>query len=403
MKFAVLGAAGHMGRSAVAAALKLPFVEQLVIADRDGDGASRLADATGSVKAHAVRVDVTHPEQLRDLLGDCDAVISTVGPFFRFGTTILRAALASGCHYIDICDDPGPTLELLELDQTAQKAGLCAIVGAGASPGISNLLAVKAIGDLDEVDTLLTGWGTGGRQDESGHRPEHAPAAIEHWIRQLIGPIPIWADGKRAQGEPLEAISVRLPGREPVIAYTVGHPEPVTLPRYYPSIRHCLNVMDIPPAVLVLVKAAAHAVESGRLSMTDATRSLAGALYGGRIGPGGALGAARALAAAARERLAGKQYLPQLFAVAIGRRGNSSEMRAAYIDGTIPGGMGALTCIPATIMLAMLEAGEIQRRGVFAPEAGVDPECFFARLEPHVARESDERKGPVRILIEVNQ
>lgn len=400
MKIVVLGGAGHMGQHAVSALLDLPFVERLVIGDRDGEGARRLADSSGSTKAIPAHVDITDGEQLSALLADCDAVVSTVGPFFRFGATVLDAALSSGCHYVDICDDPGPTRELLERDAVAREAGLAAIVGAGASPGISNLLAVMAIDGLQQIDTLLTGWGTGGHRDDDGQHPAGATAAIEHWVEQLTGPIPIQDGGEQVQGRPLEPVPVRLPGRAPVTAYTVGHPEPVTMPLTYPSIRRSVNVMDMPAAVMVLVRAAVDAVHSGRLTVAEASRKLSGALYGGEVGPGGARGAARALAAAARERLAGKAYLPQLFALAIGTRDGRRETRCAYLDGTIPGGMGPLTCIPAAIMLTMLAEGEIERRGVFAPEAGVDPARFFARLQPHVVRGPAYGEGPVRIVVE---
>ncbi|MEV0668570.1 saccharopine dehydrogenase family protein [Actinomadura luteofluorescens] len=401
MRLAVLGGAGHMGRSAVAAALELPFIEHLVIADRDGQGARQVAASSGSDRTRPAQVDVTDRHQLSGLLTECDAVISTVGPFYRFGATILEAALAAGCHYVDICDDPGPTLQLLEYDETARKAGLTAIVGAGASPGISNLLAIRAMENLTAIDTLITGWGTGGRQDNDQSHPDSVTAAIEHWVEQLTGPIPIQDNGRQEQGRPLQPVTVRLPGHRPVTAYTVGHPEPVTLPRYFPSIRRSVNVMDMPLAVMALIEATAEAVNSGRLTVPEAARSLAGALYGGKAGPAGAKGAARALAAAAREQIIGKRYLPQLFALAVGKKEGRTETRAAYLDGTIPGGMGPLTCIPAAIMLSMVADGEIQRHGVFAPEAGVDPDRFFTRLSRHVKHGiiSDER-GPVRVLIE---
>lgn len=398
MRVVVLGGAGHMGGYAVAALARLPFIEQLVVADRDGEGARRRAEEVGAV---AARVDVTDGDQLATVLADADAVVSTVGPFFRFGTEILDAALAAGCHYVDICDDPGPTLELLERDVVARAAGLSAIVGAGASPGISNLLAVKAVDGLDAIDTLITGWGTGGRPDDpDDHHPEGATAAVEHWVEQLTGPIPIHDGGQRVQGAPLKPVPVRLPGRAPVTAYTVGHPEPVTLPCTYPAVRRSLNVMDMPAAVMVLVGAAVQAVGSGRLTVAEASEQLTRGLYGGKAGPGARV-AARALAAHVREKVLGKEYLPQIYALAIGTRGGRRETRAAYLDGAIPGGMGGATCIPAAVTLTMLAEGEITRRGVFAPEGGVDPDRFFGRLQPHVVRDpGSEGDGPVRLLVE---
>ncbi|MGJ6969028.1 saccharopine dehydrogenase NADP-binding domain-containing protein [Streptosporangium sp. G11] len=400
MNIVVLGGAGHMGSHAVTHLAALPFVQNLVIGDRDMDGARKLAEIVGQ-KARAARVDVTDPEQLAAVMADADAVVSTVGPFFRLGGTVLDAALLKGCHYVDICDDPVPTMELLSRDATARQANVSAIVGAGASPGISNLLALKAMQGLDEIDSVITGWGTGGKEEPTEHAYNGASAAIEHWVAQLVGTIPIHDCGQQVQGKPMQPIEIRLPGSAPLTAYTVGHPEPVTLPHYFPAIRHSINVFDVPNAVLVLLEETVRAITSGRLTVPDASRMLTGALYGGELGPGGVWSAVRAGAAAARERITRKNYLPQIFALATGKRAGRRETRAALLNGHIPGGIGAITCIPTTIALTMLAEGEINRKGVFAPEAGIDPDQFFTRLAPYVVRDrASDDEGPVRLLIE---
>ncbi|SDI13122.1 Saccharopine dehydrogenase, NADP-dependent [Sinosporangium album] len=401
MNVVVLGA-GHMGRYAAIQLAALPFVHDLVIGDLDEEGARSVAETLGR-KARPAHIDATNRDQLKAVLEEADVVVSTVGPFFRIGAAVLDAAVQMGCHYVDICDDPAPTLELLSRDATAREAKVTAIVGAGASPGISNLLALKAIEGLEEIDTLITGWGTGGQEDDPEEEPSHrgASAAVEHWVSQLVGPIPIQDDGRQVQGKPMAPTSIRLPGSAPITAYTVGHPEPVTLPRYFPAIRHSINVFDMPRAVVVLLEETIRSVTSGRLSVSEASRQLTGALYDGQIGPGGMRGAVRAGAAAARERVTGKDYLPQIFALATGRRAGRRETRATALNGYIPGGMAAATCIPTTIMLTMLAEDEIDRRGVFAPEAGVDPDRFFARLAPHIVRDStSDGEGPVRFLNE---
>ena len=51
---------------------------------------------------------------------------------------------------------------MLELDGQAREAGVPAVVGIGASPGVSNLPAATAASELDGVDEVITGWGFGG-------------------------------------------------------------------------------------------------------------------------------------------------------------------------------------------------------------------------------------------------
>src|SRR5690606_15578076 len=84
----------------------------------------------------ALGLDVTDGPALDAALRAADLVVNTVGPYFRFGPPILAAAIAAGCDYIDICDDPQPTIEMLELDARAKAAGVTALLGMGASPGV---------------------------------------------------------------------------------------------------------------------------------------------------------------------------------------------------------------------------------------------------------------------------
>jgi len=141
----------------VATALRYPFIAQIIIADRDRERAAAFAGACGP-KASAVSLDAEDEDALRQLLRRADVVLNTAGPFYRFGIKVLRAAIEAGCHYLDINDDWEPTLEMLEMDERARRAGVTAVVGMGASPGISNLLAAKAMRRLDRVDAVYTGW-----------------------------------------------------------------------------------------------------------------------------------------------------------------------------------------------------------------------------------------------------
>lgn len=161
LRVMALGGCGGMGQFAVRTALNFDFVKEIVVADRDGERARVFAETCGP-KAVPLQLDVQDEKALSRALGEIDVVLATVGPYYRFGLPILRAAVSAGCDYIDINDDWEPTLEMLDLDNEARRAGITAIVGMGASPGVSNLLAVKAIRSVDEVDTVITGWGAPG-------------------------------------------------------------------------------------------------------------------------------------------------------------------------------------------------------------------------------------------------
>ncbi|GAD84581.1 hypothetical protein NCAST_25_00010, partial [Nocardia asteroides NBRC 15531] len=155
MRVLALGGAGEMGRVAARVLRGDSRVSALTIADRDESAARKVAAELG---ADALGLDVTDASALAAALRAADLVVNTVGPYFRFGPPILAAAIDARCDYIDICDDPQPTIEMLELDARAKAAGVTALLGMGASPGLANLLAVRAGAELDRVDDLVTGW-----------------------------------------------------------------------------------------------------------------------------------------------------------------------------------------------------------------------------------------------------
>ena len=83
---------------------------------------------------------------------------------------------------------------MLQLDQAAKTAGICATVGLGASPGISNLLALLAMQELDQVSNVYTGWDIGGAKPEEHSSQQGANAAMLHGIEQMTGKVKIFVE-----------------------------------------------------------------------------------------------------------------------------------------------------------------------------------------------------------------
>ena len=110
MKVLALGCAGGMGSVAVHAAKDYEAVNEIVIADLNEKSAMALAEQIGD-KAQAIRLDVTDSEALGAAIENADVVVNSVGPYYRFGVPVLKAAIAAKRHYVDICDDWRPTLE----------------------------------------------------------------------------------------------------------------------------------------------------------------------------------------------------------------------------------------------------------------------------------------------------
>ena len=149
MKVIILGGCGGMGRYAAQMAANFDNIDVFTVADLHEKDAKEFAASLGS-HVSGLGIDVNDSEKLKNILLDYDVVLNTVGPFFKFGFQIFKAALDCNCHYMDICDDWEPTEEMMKLDVVAKKKNLLAIIGLGASPGITNLLGSIAIEQLDD-------------------------------------------------------------------------------------------------------------------------------------------------------------------------------------------------------------------------------------------------------------
>ena len=173
MKVIITGGCGGMGRFLVRAVTRLKNIESITIADLVEASAKEFASDFDD-RVSGIGLDVSDSKSMAETFEHHDIVLNTTGPFFRFGKPVLEAALNSNCHYMDICDDWEPTEEMLRLDGEAKSKNLTAIVGLGASPGLTNLLALLAMNQLDEVEKVYTGWDLTAAtpEDESSQREQ---------------------------------------------------------------------------------------------------------------------------------------------------------------------------------------------------------------------------------------
>jgi saccharopine dehydrogenase-like NADP-dependent oxidoreductase len=367
-----------------------PRVDELVLADRDVEAAKAAAEAChGPVRP--VGVDILHEADLRSVLAPADLVVNTAGPFFRLALPALSAAVATGTDYIDICDDWEPIEPMLALHRAAVDAGVTAVVGMGASPGLSNLLAVLASRQLDHVEHLYTAWPVDvdldGRPDRTDDEDSGPSAAAVHWMQQISGSVTTVRGGELTATLPLEPVALDYPDRGRGTAYVVGHPEPIMFQRTFEPSGRSANVMVGTPTTMAFLDTLRADIDAGTLSLDEAVQQL------DQPGP------ARLARAGLRSlRLAGPGRLPGFFALATGTRAGR-ELRCGARLRTAPAGMAAITGIPLAIGAGMLLDGAVGRSGVCLPERAFDPIAVFERLAPHCAEPGSRWTDVVEVQV----
>jgi len=389
MEVLALGGSGDMGRMAVAILLESPKITSITVADRSYERAKEFIDLVGSDKLKAVEIDVIEQNKLQTLISSHDLVMNTVGPFYKYGTIIMDAVIKAKKQYVDICDDWKPTLDLLNMDERAKKAGITAIIGIGASPGITNLMAVIACSKLDRVDDLITAWGYGG-EEGVGPKPKYyieprkfyrkfkdlpviANAATMHLFYETLEEIPTYRDGKFIDIKPLtDADPLQFPGYEDTYVCHIGHPEPVTLPRILKT-NSVSNLMYMGKRLTEIIRNYTQQISNNELTVSEASI---------RFGED-----ARNIV---RDQEIIKEYIgmpPTLSVIATGIK-NGKRIKVAIGNHRVPfGGMAGVTSVPLAIAVEMVINDEITEKGVLTPEESIsDPMEFFNRYAKYCGK-----------------
>ncbi|MFB0500900.1 MAG: saccharopine dehydrogenase family protein [Candidatus Bathyarchaeia archaeon] len=152
MKILVVGT-GAIGIVVASELEKNLEVKEVRIADINLGRAEWLRDWLKSEKVSAHRVDAGKSEDVVRVAEGVDAIVNTTLP--RFNLTVMGAAFKAKANYVDLAMyDYSSFLKQLELDDKWKEAGLTALLNAGSSPGITNVLAAHAADTLDHVDEM---------------------------------------------------------------------------------------------------------------------------------------------------------------------------------------------------------------------------------------------------------
>ncbi|KDQ20242.1 hypothetical protein BOTBODRAFT_101389 [Botryobasidium botryosum FD-172 SS1] len=160
----LLGATGYSGRLTAAYLLKHParstFSLQLAgrsKAKLDALAAQLRADSLSLDGVEFVLIDVTNDSQLERAVKDARVVINTVGPFWLWGTPVVRACARNGVHYVDINGEwPWVHKIIQEYDFLATKTGAVIVPCCGFDSVPGDVSAYVSVRTLQAHNPALT-------------------------------------------------------------------------------------------------------------------------------------------------------------------------------------------------------------------------------------------------------
>jgi saccharopine dehydrogenase (NAD+, L-lysine-forming) len=372
MKALVLGC-GEMGKIAIRDLVVHGVFTDVAIACRTVEHANGISAELppSRTRTEAVELDVRDAEALTRLMKGFDVVCNMAGPNYLNAVGVVKAAIAAGVSMVDVSDDWAATLEILNLHDEAKKAGITVIVGLGASPGVTNVMARKGADLLDRTDEVRTAWIM--RGSELG-----GPALCAHLLYSLPDRAFVYEDGEMQEVRPFvdgkEVLD--FPQLGDVEVMHIGHPEPFTLSRFIEGIKYADDKATfLPVEVNEMIVSLGKVAHSG-LSVSVDGRAVEPMDF-----------AANYLYEMSKRRMAD---VPPVGALRTEVRGELEGKRTRIIYAAA-GRIAIGTGVPAAIGAQLLAIGKINQPGVYPPEACVDPEWFLSAVAARRIGDVEER------------
>ena len=222
----VYGATGYTG-SLIAERLVAAGVTP-VLAGRDVARLESLAGRLGG-DADVVKADALRQNSVFALVEEGDVLIATVGPFSKYGTPAVRAAVAAGATYLDSTGEPAFIRKVFEqFGRPAAKSGAKLLTAQGFDWVPGALAAALALEDAGPDATRIdVGYFVSGASASAGTKESLVGATLDPGFR--------FTDGRIVTER--GAARVRSFGDDAGVGFSAGGAEHFTLPPAYGHLR----------------------------------------------------------------------------------------------------------------------------------------------------------------------
>jgi saccharopine dehydrogenase (NAD+, L-lysine-forming) len=302
-----------------------------------------------------------------------------------FDLEVMDAALESGAHYVDLASNY-PVLECISeqlgLDAKWKDVGLTAVIEMGSTPGVSNVMARYASDQLDTVEEIHVrcGWRDLGETGavlkpwSPGWSPE---IALLDYANEPI----IFEDGQ-LKTVPIfsgvEKYEFPTPVNEQLLSWHI-HEEPVTLSKFIGKGVKCVDFkypVDPIAAALIKMNFASRTpvdVKGAKVAPLDVFVKLAPEApetveEADTVAEGGGSGRVVCLIVDVSGEKKGKKITHSIYT-----NSDTREMFQKFSTTNID------VALPAAVTALMIVRGELNIRGVMAPEC-LPPERILAEL-----------------------
>lgn len=232
-KVTIIGGVGLMATGIVRDLVSdkaITDISEIRLCDLDVEKANTFIKEIGDSRLVAQQLDVTDPAALAAALQDTDLCLNAVPTMAGFQMQIFEAALKAKCDYLDLGGLGVYTVRQLEWRDRFREAGVTAVLGAGADPGMSNVLCRAVANELDQIDKINLYWAATLVGDENPILVP--PYSVSTVLAEYAHPSTQFLGGKHVECAPLtgsEYIELPEPWGRTEFIYS-PHSEQLTVP-----------------------------------------------------------------------------------------------------------------------------------------------------------------------------